>query len=204
MKLKWLIIILLCALVLSILLCLKLTQGIQIEELQYQSLKNQMLDLAEDALRYVKLTEGYWKKFPDLGWAFMPTDGKNCAYWRDKQEKLQFFTLLDLALYKNRSNNVYLRPFQYRKGYAFNPVPLVDNDKKLQRVDNIQTAEGRIWIEVQEPGRLIFTGLTKPLKFRQPRKTRLEISNHYLVERTKESSSFYWEPVGKLTIKTDL
>ncbi|MFA4880880.1 MAG: hypothetical protein WC650_04640 [Candidatus Doudnabacteria bacterium] len=161
-----------------------------------------MLDLAEDALRYAKPTEGDWKKFTDIGWAFMPTDGKNWAYWRDKQEEVQFFTLLDLALYQDRNNHVCLRPFQYRKAYAFNPVSLADNDKKLQRVDNVQTTYGRIWIEVQEPGKLVLTGLTLPLKFRTPRKVALEISNHYLVECTKESSAFYWKPVGKLSIET--
>lgn len=201
---KWLLILCFAAVVIFVLFCFKLNTTIQEEELRSRNLLNHMLDLAEDALRYVKPTEGDWKKFTDLGWAFMPTDDKNWAYWRDKQEKLQFFTLLDLALYQDRNNHVYLRPFQYRKAYAFNPVPLVDNNKKLQRVDNIQTAEGRIWIEVQEPGRLLFTGLTKPLKFRQPRKLRLEISNHYLVERTEKSSAFYWEPVGKLTVETDL
>ncbi|MDD5626541.1 MAG: hypothetical protein PHW01_00790 [Patescibacteria group bacterium] len=194
---KWLLILCFAAVVMF---CFKLNTAIQEEEFRSRNLLNKMLDLTEDASRYVKPTEGDWKYFSDLGWAFMPTDGKNWAYWRDKQEKAQFFTLLDLALYKNQ-NNFYLRPFQYRKAYAFNPVSI--DRKEIQKVDNIQNEYGRIWIEVQEPGRLVFIGLTKPLKFRQPRKLHLEISNHYLIERTKESGAFYWKPVGKLSTKTE-
>lgn len=197
---KWLLILCFATVVIVALFCFKLNTTIQEEELRSRNLLNQMLDFAEDALRYVKPIEGDWKYFSDLGWAFMPTDGKNWAYWRDKQGETQFFTLLDLALYKNRSNNFYLRPFQYRKAYAFNPVSI--DRKELQKVDNIQNEYGRIWTEVQEPGRLIITGLTSPLKFRTPRKVCLKIENHYLAEHTKESGAFYWKPLGKFSIET--
>ena len=198
---KWLVFCFVTVAIVSALFCFKLNTTIQEEKLRSRNLLNQILDLTEDALRYVKPTEGDWKYFSDLGWTFMPTDGKNWAYWQNKEEEVQFFTLLDLALYKNQSNNFYLRPFQYRKAYASNPVT-IQQEKELQQVDNVQTAYGRIWIEVQEPGRLVFTGLTLPLKFRVPRKVTLEISNHYLIERTKESSAFCWKPVGKLSIET--
>jgi len=196
MKPRWLFIILVCALVASAVF--KLNQVIQEEGYRCQSLINQMQDFAEDALYYVQPVAGDWQK-DNRGWIFIPTDGKNWAYWREKNEEGRFFTLIDLGFYKDQNNYVTLRPFQYRKAYASVPIPL---NQKAQQIDDVQNNAGHIWIETQEPGRLVFAAITEPLKFRRPYKLHVEIRNDCLTQRIKESQAFYWEPLGKFIIES--
>jgi len=198
MKLKRLVSLLMCILVLSAILCLKLGRVIQEEKYRCQTLTNKMQDFAEDALHYVQPVAGDWQK-DNRGWIFIPTDGKNWAYWREKGEEEKFFTLLDLDLYKDQCDYVTLRPFQYRKAYSSIPVSL---NQKAQQIDDVQNDAGHIWIETQEPGRLVFTALTNPLKFRRPLKLYVEIRNDCLTQRIKESQAFCWEPLGKFIIES--